>query len=64
MVDRFNRLFLRTLRALRDLRRYSPALVVQGSAQINVAERQVNVNRASDSVGGDVAGVAPLGELD
>jgi hypothetical protein len=46
MADRFHRLFLRTLRALRDLRRYGPAVVVQGSAQINLAERQVNVARA------------------
>jgi len=29
MVDRFNRIFLRTLRALRDLRRYAPAVIVQ-----------------------------------
>ena len=64
MADRFSRLFLRDLRALRDLRRYAPAVVVQGSAQINVAERQVNVNRASDPVSGDVAGLSPGGDLD
>jgi hypothetical protein len=64
MADRFNRLFLRDLRALRDLRRYAPAVVVQGSAQINVAERQVNVNRASGPVSGDVAGMSPVGDLE
>jgi hypothetical protein len=43
MVDRFNRVFLRTLRGLRELRRYPPALVVQSAGQVNVAGRQVNV---------------------
>jgi hypothetical protein len=43
MVDRFNRIFLRTLRALRDLRRYSPTVVVQNAEQVNVGRRQVNV---------------------
>jgi hypothetical protein len=64
MADRFSRLFLRDLRALRDLRRYAPAVVVQGSAQINVAQRQVNVNRASRPVGGDVAGTSRVRDLD
>ena len=64
MADRFNRLFLRDLRALRDLRRYAPAVVVQGSAQINVAEQQVNVNRTSGPVGGDVLGMSFRGDLD
>ena len=64
MADRFHRAFLRSVRALRDLRRYGPAVVVQGSAQINVAERQVNVNRTSGSAGGDVAGISPVGDLD
>jgi hypothetical protein len=44
MVDRFNRIFLRTLRALRDLRRYTPAtVVVQNAGQVNVGRQQVNV---------------------
>jgi hypothetical protein len=46
MADRFNQL---SLRSLRDLRRYSPLVVVQGSAQVNVAERQVNVTQAGGS---------------
>jgi hypothetical protein len=37
MMDRFNRLFLRTLRALRDLRRYSPSVLIQNAQQVNVA---------------------------
>ncbi len=42
MADRFNRLFLRTLRQLRDLRRYTPAMVINNPAQVNIANQQVN----------------------
>jgi hypothetical protein len=46
MVDRYNRIYLRTLRALHDLRRRPPAVVVQNVGQMNVGEqvaRQVNM---------------------
>jgi hypothetical protein len=43
MADRFNRIFLRTLRALRDLRRYATPVVVQNAGQVNVAGQQVNI---------------------
>lgn len=43
MVDRFNRMFLRTLRALRDLRRGPAPVFVQNAGQVNVAQQQVNV---------------------
>jgi hypothetical protein len=43
MVDRFNRIFLRTLRALRDLRKVPLAVVVQNAGQVNVGQQQVNV---------------------
>jgi len=43
MVDRFNRLFARTLRAFRDLRRYTPQVVVQNVGQLNLAQAQLNV---------------------
>src|SRR5262245_58367283 len=36
MVDRFNRFFLRTLRQLRDLRRYTPQVTIQNAGQVNV----------------------------
>ena len=49
MVDRFNRIALRTLRALRDLRRYAPVVVVQNAGQVNIGERQVNVGAAEPS---------------
>lgn len=41
MADRFNKLFLRTLRALRDLRRYGP-VIVQNPAQVNIGAQQIN----------------------
>lgn len=44
MADRHNRLFLRTLRQLRDLRRYTPPVIVNNGGQVNVANQQVNVN--------------------
>jgi hypothetical protein len=41
MVDRFNRMFMRALRQLRDLRRYT--VVIQSAEQVNVGQQQVNV---------------------
>lgn len=46
MMDRFNRLFLRTLRQLRDLRRYSVPVTINNPQQVNIAAdggQQVNV---------------------
>lgn len=44
MVDRFNRIFLRTLRALCNLRKVSSAVVVQNAGQVNFGGgQQVNV---------------------
>jgi hypothetical protein len=43
MVDRFDRMFMRALRQLRDLRRYMPTVVVQHAEQVNVGEQQLNV---------------------
>ena len=48
MTDRFQRLFLRSLRALRDLRRYAPTVVVANAGQVNVsAGPQMNVAQAA-----------------
>lgn len=44
MADRFNRIFMRTLRQLRDLRRYSP-VTINNPNQVNIATnngRQIN----------------------
>ena len=46
MADRFNRLFLRTLRQLRDLRRYNLPVMINNPQQVNIAAeggQQVNV---------------------
>jgi len=43
MVDRFNRLFMRTLRGLRDLRRYGGKVTIERAGQVNIGEQQVNV---------------------
>ena len=42
MADRFHRMFARTLKSLRDQRRYSPTLIVQ-TQQLNMAQQQCNV---------------------
>ena len=44
---RFNRLFLRILRALQDLRRYVPMVTVQHAEQVNIGGQPVNVAGAS-----------------
>ena len=44
-VEKWNRMFLRTLRNLRDLRRYAP-VTINNPAQVNIAAdggQQVNV---------------------
>jgi hypothetical protein len=43
MADRYNRMFLRVLRQMRDLRRYAPAVIVNNGGQVNLANQQVNV---------------------
>jgi hypothetical protein len=42
MVQRYHTLYLRTLKALQDLRR-RPAVVVRRAGQVNIAQQQVNV---------------------
>lgn len=45
MADRFNRIFLRTLRQLRDLRRYAP-VTINNARQVNIATeggKQLNI---------------------
>jgi hypothetical protein len=43
MAERFNRICLRTLRALHDLRRQGPRVVVKSAGQVNVGGQQVNM---------------------
>ncbi len=49
MVDRWNRMFLRCLRQLRDLRRYGP-VVIHNPGQVNVGGQQVNMNKQEVAV--------------
>jgi hypothetical protein len=42
MVDRFNRLCLRTLRQVRDLRRSSQQIVINQAGQLYIGQQQVN----------------------
>jgi hypothetical protein len=43
MAERWNRMFLRTLRALRELRRYAPTITIQNAGQVNIGSQQLNV---------------------
>jgi hypothetical protein len=48
MADRFNRLYLRTLRQMRDLRRYVVPVTINNPQQVNIAAdggQQVNVQK-------------------
>jgi hypothetical protein len=52
MADRFNRIFMRTLRQLRDLRRYSP-VTINNPNQVNIAAdggQQVNVSKTDEGI--------------
>jgi len=42
MAERFHRLYLRTLRALQDMRRLPP-VVVRAAGQVNIGQQQVNL---------------------
>jgi hypothetical protein len=52
-VDRFHRMFLRTLQALCDLRRYGPTVIVQNIGQVNIGGQGVNWrNGVEEPLGG------------
>jgi hypothetical protein len=51
MAERWQKLFVRALRALRDLRRHAPPVVLAGpGSQVNVGQQQVNMTGARDEV--------------
>lgn len=53
MVDRWNRIFMRTLRQLRDLRRYNP-IMIGNATQVNIAsDRAQQLNVAFNGIGDD-----------
>jgi hypothetical protein len=43
LVERFQRLYLRALKALQDRRRAGPPVVIRRAGQVNVAAHQINV---------------------
>jgi hypothetical protein len=45
-IDKWNRIMLRNLGALRDLRRSS--VVINNAGQVNIGERQITVTRVSE----------------
>ncbi len=50
MADRFNRIYMRTLRQLRDLRRYAP-VTINNPNQVNIAAdggQQVNISNTKE----------------
>ena len=52
MADRFNRMFLRVLRQMRDLRRYSVPVTINNPKQVNIAAdggQQVNVQNKAEA---------------
>jgi hypothetical protein len=57
MADRFNKIFVRTLRTLANLRKVPLAVVVQHAGQVNVGQQQVNV-----AGGADCEGAFPLSQ--
>lgn len=51
MADRFNRLYLRTLRQMRDLRRFSVPVTINNPKQVNIAAdggQQVNAVKVGE----------------
>lgn len=48
LADSYNRQFLRVLRQLRDLRRYSPVIIQNNGGQVNIGEQQVNVQKSNE----------------
>jgi hypothetical protein len=45
MVERYHRLFLKTLEAFQRQRRQAPAVIVRNAGQVNVGQQQMNVAR-------------------
>jgi hypothetical protein len=45
LADGYHRQYMRTLRQMRDLRRYAPPVIVNNGGQVNVASQQVNVKQ-------------------
>jgi hypothetical protein len=44
MADRLQKAMLRTIRALKDLRKSSQQVVIQSAGQVNLGSQQVNLS--------------------
>lgn len=44
MAESFHRSGMRTLRTLRDLRRYATTVSIQNAGQVSIGEKQVNLS--------------------
>jgi len=42
MADRYQRMSMLSLRALRDLRRYTPRIMIHNQGQVNIGQQQAN----------------------
>jgi hypothetical protein len=49
MADRYERAFLRLVRAFRDYRRHYASIIVAGAGQVNIADQQVNLSAGNRS---------------
>jgi ribosome-binding protein aMBF1 (putative translation factor) len=61
MVDRFHKMFLRTLRALQELRRHGPTVLLQNVGPVQVGGQQLNTAQPANGRDGDAPsrGAAP-----
>jgi hypothetical protein len=53
MAERFNKICLRTLRVLHDLRRQGPKVLVKSAGQVNVGGQQVNLRNGDGHLPGE-----------
>jgi len=50
VLDKFNRMFIRNLKAMRDLRRGNIQLNIGNIGQMNIGDKQINVDKSNEGV--------------
>ena len=58
MMDRFDKTYQRNLRSLRDLRRWAPSMVIQGT-QVNIAQHQIIRQDGAAASPGETESLSP-----
>ena len=58
MMDRFDKTYHRNLRSLRDLRRWAPSMVIQGT-QVNIAQQQIIRQDGAIASPGEIESLSP-----